>query len=71
MISTVTDNKIETKRVTGKNFRLVHDTKNVITVIEGTEKSTTHTIHEVEEFETEQEVQDFIEKGEMGEVIHD
>jgi len=52
----------KSKIVTGKKFRLVHDTKNVIAVIEGTEKSTTHTIHEVEELETEKEVQNYIKQ---------
>ncbi len=42
------------KNVTGKMFRLVHDGKKVMALIEGTDITRTSTMHEVEEFETEQ-----------------
>lgn len=44
---------LDAKKATGKHFRLVHDGK-VAFIIEGTEKNETTTIHEVEEFATEQ-----------------
>ncbi|MCD6379151.1 hypothetical protein J7M07_01735 [bacterium] len=65
MISIVTDNKIEIKMVTSKKFRLIHDSKNVIAVIDGTKESTTHTIHEVDEFDTFQEVEAFIKERKL------
>jgi len=40
-------------KASGKAWRLVHDGKNVITLIEGTDKDTTGTIHTIEEFSTE------------------
>ena len=47
---------------TGKNFRLVHDGKTAFVIIEGTEKGATDTIHNIEEFKTEKECLDQIEK---------
>ncbi len=49
------------KNMTGAKWRLVHDTKKVLALIEGTEKTVTSTMHEVEEFETKQAALDRIE----------
>ena len=47
--------KFKVNKSTGKAFRLVHNGKDVFALIEGTDKSKTTTIYEVEEFKTEQE----------------
>lgn len=56
----------KTKNVTGEGFRLVHDRKRVVMLIEGTEETITSTKHEVEEFKTEQEALDWIKKMGLG-----
>lgn len=48
------------KRANGQAFRLVHDKKKVLDLIEGTDKTITSTIHEMEEFATEKEALDRI-----------
>ena len=47
---------------TGTGFRLVHDGKTTFAIIKGTEKSITHCVHNIEEFETEQECLDRIKE---------
>ena len=47
-------------KVTGKGFRLIHDDKKVLTLVEGTDGDQTITRHKVEEFPTENEVLDRI-----------
>jgi hypothetical protein len=44
------------KMVTGVMFRLVYVGNELICIIEGTSRSTTHTKHTVEEFNTEKAV---------------
>jgi hypothetical protein len=44
------DQRIKCKKVTGKMFRLVYDDKQIIALIDGTDKSKTWTKHNVEEF---------------------
>ena len=48
---------IKANRITGKGFRLVHNDKEVVATIEGTEKTETLTILKVEEFETAKEIE--------------
>lgn len=43
------------KTITGDKYRLIHDNTKVLALIDGSEQSKTTTIHEVEEFETEQQ----------------
>lgn len=56
MITIDDKTKYGTKNVTGEGFRLVHNNEKVVTIVEGTAETITSTNHEVEEFETEQEV---------------
>ncbi len=49
------------KNLTGAKWRLVHDTKKVLALIEGTDKTVTTTMHSVEEFDTRQAALDRIE----------
>ena len=57
-------NKLQFKvnKLIGKKFRLVHNDINVYALIDGTEKSKTTTIFKAEDFKTEQEAFDRIEK---------
>lgn len=48
--------------ITGKGFRLVHDSEKVIALIEGTDTTITTTIYNAEEFKTEKEILDRIEE---------
>lgn len=59
----------ECKRVTGKNWRLVHDGKVVITKIEGTDQNVTNTKQIVSEHATEEEMDIEIEKLGLTDVI--
>ncbi len=47
--------------VTGAKWRLVHNGEKVLALIEGTEKSVTSTMHDVEELDTKQKALDRIE----------
>jgi len=47
--------KFNVNTVSGKGFRLVHDFTSVISIVEGTEKTITQSIHTIEEFKTEKE----------------
>lgn len=53
------------KRVSKKSFRLIYNNTRIWTLIEGDKISTTLTIFEAEEFETEQEALDWIIKSEL------
>ena len=49
-------------RATGKNFRLVHNGETALAVIDGTEKTVTTTIYQIEEFDTKKKALDRIDK---------
>ncbi len=54
--------KFKVNTAAGKNFRLVHDGKNVLTVIDGGDLDTTGTIHTILEFKTLEAVTTEIKK---------
>ena len=54
--------QFKVNKLTGKNFRLIHNDIDVYALIEGTVQSKTTTISKVEEFKTEQEAFDRIKE---------
>ena len=58
----IADQKIKCKKITGKAFRLVYDDKQIIVVIDGTDKSKTWTKQSAEEFPVKQQALDRIDE---------
>jgi|GEM_PF-2184681 len=56
------DTKTGIKKITGKGYRLVYAGKQLIDIIEGTEKSKTWTKQEVEELSTEKMAKERVAK---------
>ena len=56
------DPTIKCKKITGKAFRLVYNDKQIIILIDGTDRSKTWTKHSAEEFFIKQQALDRIDK---------